>query len=66
MASFFFLIAVINAFAVLGVLIAGFAVMSKGGDTAKKYSNKLMQLRVWLQGTTLLFLALAMLSNNHS
>jgi hypothetical protein len=66
MASFFFLIAVINAFAVLGVLIAGFAVMSKGGDTAKKYSNKLMQLRVWLQGTTLLFLALAMLANNHS
>ena len=31
------------------VLILGIGTLSKGGETSKKYSNKLMQLRVLLQ-----------------
>ena len=31
------------------VLILGIGTLFKGGDTSKKYSNKLMQLRVILQ-----------------
>ena len=31
------------------VLILGIATLFKGGETSKKYSNKLMQLRVLLQ-----------------
>ena len=61
MATFFFFVALVNAFAVLGVLICGLYVTSKGGDLAQKWSNKLMQLRVWLQATTLIFLALSSL-----
>ena len=35
--------------AVAVVLILGIATLFKGGETSKKYSNKLMQLRVLLQ-----------------
>ncbi len=31
------------------VLVLGIGTLFKGGDTSKKYSNKLMQLRVLLQ-----------------
>ena len=31
------------------VLVLGISTLFKGGDTSKKYSNKLMQLRVLLQ-----------------
>ena len=31
------------------VLILGIGTLVKGGDTSKKYSNKLMQLRVLIQ-----------------
>jgi hypothetical protein len=31
------------------VLVLGIGTLLKGGDTSKKYSNKLMQLRVLLQ-----------------
>jgi len=37
-------------FAAVGlVLILGIGTLFKGGETSKKYSNKLMQLRVLLQ-----------------
>ena len=35
--------------AVVVVLVLGLGTLFKGGDTSKKYSNKLMQLRVLLQ-----------------
>ena len=35
--------------AVAIVLIMGIYTLFKGGETSKKYSNKLMQLRVFLQ-----------------
>ena len=43
-------------------LIAGLFVMAKGGELDKKYSNKLMQARVFLQGLALLFFVIAMMS----
>ena len=41
--------AVILLVSVAVVLILGTGTLFKGGDTSKKYSNKLMQLRVLLQ-----------------
>ena len=41
--------AVILLVSVAVVLILGIGTLFKGGDTSKKYSNKLMQLRVLLQ-----------------
>jgi len=38
------------------VLILGIGTLFKGGDTSKKYSNKLMQLRVLLQFIEILVL----------
>tara|TARA_Y200000002_G_C22528289_1_gene598645 strand:+ start:495 stop:698 length:204 start_codon:yes stop_codon:yes gene_type:complete len=41
--------AIILLIAVAIVLILGIGTLFKGGETSKKYSNKLMQLRVLLQ-----------------
>ncbi len=38
---------------VVAVLITGLAAMSKGGEFNKRYGNKLMRLRVILQGVTI-------------
>ena len=38
------------------VLILGIGTLFKGGETSKKYSNKLMQLRVLLQFIAIVFL----------
>ncbi len=43
------ILAVILLVAVAIVLILGIGTLFKGGSTSKKYSNKLMQLRVLLQ-----------------
>ena len=42
-------LSVILLLAVGVVLILGIGTLFKGGETSKKYSNKLMQLRVLLQ-----------------
>ena len=60
MATFFFFVALVNAFAVLGVLICGLYVTSKGGDLAQKWSNKLMQLRVLLQAIAVILIMLTL------
>lgn len=52
----------ISLLAVLGTLIAGMVVMTKGGELNKKYGNKLMRLRVVLQGVALLLFALALMN----
>lgn len=62
MSNLFFALTFIAMLAVLASLVMGIFVMAKGGDLAKKYSNKLMQLRVTLQGIALLCFALALLS----
>ena len=43
--------------ATFGVLVAGIALMSVGGEINTKYGNKLMFSRVGLQGMALLMLA---------
>ena len=40
------------------VLILGIGTLFKGGNTSKKYSNKLMQLRVFLQFIAVIVLVL--------
>ena len=49
-------IAVILILAVAIVLVLGIGTLFKGGSTSKKYSNKLMQLRVLLQFIAIIFL----------
>ena len=51
-----FAIALLMAVAV--VLILGIGTLFKGGSTSKKYSNKLMQLRVLLQFIAIIILVL--------
>jgi hypothetical protein len=43
-------------------LIAGIGLMARGGTTNAQYGNKLMVLRVTLQGATLLLLGLLFLA----
>ena len=43
------IISIVLLVAVGVVLILGIGTLFKGGETSKKYSNKLMQLRVLLQ-----------------
>lgn len=50
---------VFSLIALVGVLGVGLFAMAKGGDFNKKYGNKLMQLRVVLQGLALLLLAVS-------
>ncbi len=47
--------------AVLAVLIIGIFGMAKGNDFDRKYGNKLMQARVWLQSAALIMFALSLL-----
>jgi len=51
--------------AVVASLVLGVFAMAKGGETSKKYSNKMMQARIMLQGIALLLFALAMLTRGH-
>ncbi|MBI1300357.1 MAG: twin transmembrane helix small protein [Alphaproteobacteria bacterium] len=58
---------IISLFSVVCVLAIGMVAMIKGGDFNQKYGNKLMWLRVGLQGVTISLLALAyMLSQSPS
>ena len=45
----YYLLIPISLLAVLAVLVTGIYAMFKGGDFNKKYSNKLMRLRITLQ-----------------
>jgi|TARA_Y100000389_G_scaffold193537_1_gene222410 hypothetical protein len=47
--TFVKILGVILLMVVAVVLILGIGTLFKGGETSKKYSNKLMQLRVLLQ-----------------
>ena len=59
MSNFFFnFIVFILLGAVAVVLIMGIYTLFKGGNTSKKYSNKLMQLRVLLQFIAIIVLVL--------
>jgi hypothetical protein len=62
MSTTFFILMTIAMMAVLGVLIIGVIGMAKGGEFNKKYGNKLMQARVFLQGTAIALFILAVLT----
>ena len=50
--------AIVLLIVVAVVLILGISTLFKGGETSKKYSNKLMQLRVLLQFIAIIVLVL--------
>ena len=52
------ILSIILLIAVGVVLILGIGTLFKGGETSKKYSNKLMQLRVLLQFIAIIVLVL--------
>lgn len=59
MAKILFIAALVAMIGAVASFIFGTYVMTKGGDINKKYSNKMMQARVFLQGLAigLLFFA---------
>jgi len=63
MNQFFIIAMLLAAFSVLGVLTIGIVSMVKGGEFNKKHGNKLMQMRVTLQGLALALFALAYLTS---
>ena len=50
------ILSVVLLISVAVVLVLGIATLFKGGETSKKYSNKLMQMRVLLQFIAILVL----------
>lgn len=62
MSTFFLIMMGVAMLAVLASLGLGLVVMAKGGETDRKYSNKLMQARVTLQGIAILLFILAMVT----
>ena len=62
MSNFFFVLMLIAMLAVVASLTLGLIVMTKGGETNKKYGNRLMQARITLQGIAILLFILAVLS----
>jgi hypothetical protein len=66
MTNILFIALVLAMFATLGALVAGIVVMTKGGALNQKYGQKLMRLRVFLQGLALVLFALALLSGGSS
>ncbi len=47
---------VIALVAIVGVLLSGVFVMARGGETSRRYSNRLMRWRVILQALAVLLL----------
>ena len=63
MTSFVTILLVLAMAGVLGVLLTGVVTMLRGGNPRR--SNKLMQMRVIMQGLALLLLAILMLLGRH-
>jgi ABC-type dipeptide/oligopeptide/nickel transport system permease subunit len=62
MNSFLFPALVIAMLATLATLIIGIVAMVRGGPFNEKYGNKLMRLRVVLQGVALVIFAFAVMA----
>lgn len=62
----FFFLTLIVIFLALATVIAGNVVMIIGGKINKKWSNKLMTLRVALQALAILMLFLSFMFSNNS
>jgi hypothetical protein len=61
MGSIGFILLIALMLATAGALIIGIVAMAKGGDFNQKYGNKMMVIRVSLQGATLLLLGILFL-----
>lgn len=64
MSRFFFILMIIAMIAVLASLAVGMFAMVKGGEFNKKHGNKLMRLRVTLQGVALALFVMAVWAQN--
>ena len=62
MATFFMILGAIFAVATLASLMIGVVAMGKAGEFNRKYSNKLMRLRVTFQLLTVACLILAVIA----
>ena len=62
MSSTFFTLMIFTMLAVLAALVLGIFSMAKGGEFNKKYGNKLMRARIFLQAGALALFALAALT----
>ena len=62
MATFFFILTGLFALLTLGVLMVGVVSMGKAGEFNRKYSNKLMRMRVMFQLATVACLVLAVIA----
>jgi hypothetical protein len=62
MSTFFFILMFVAMAAVLGVLAVGLFSLANGGEFNRKYGNKLMRVRVMLQGLALLLFAAAVMT----
>ena len=56
---------IIACLAVLAVLIAGLYSMWRGGDFSRKWSNKLMRLRVMLQAVAIVIIMIGFFFARH-
>lgn len=60
---FLFILLIIAMLGTVAVLLLGVFNMARGGDPRR--SNKLMQMRVWLQGAALVIFIILMLTYGH-
>lgn len=60
--NIFIIMMIVAMLATLASLFIGLFAMVKGGEFNKKHGNRLMQLRVMLQGAALLFFVLAFMT----
>lgn len=56
---------IIALLATVGVLFTGIVVMSKGGETNRRYGNRLMRARVMCQGIAIGLFALMLLTGGN-
>lgn len=59
MSGFFFIAAIVTCFAVLAVLIFGVLTFARGGAFNRKWSNKIMRLRILVQFIAVILILLA-------
>ena len=64
MNTVFFILMVIAMVMTLCVLFAGVITMGRGGEFNRKYGNKLMRMRVILQGAAIVIFLSAMLARD--
>lgn len=62
MSGFFFIAMIVAMLLTLASLVLGLIVMVKGGELNRKYGNKLMHARIYMQGLAIGLFALAVLT----